>query len=126
MGCCILEEQPEGELCPTRYLSRSLTKPERVYSAAEGKHLTVVWAILQLRPYGKSAQFALRTTHQELPWILNLGDGCGRLARWRLQLMKYEFVLVYLARIKIKLPMHFLESVRVVKTPTSLSNKYPV
>ncbi|CAN8067637.1 unnamed protein product [Agarophyton chilense] len=91
VGCVLLQKQPDGDLLPIGDWSRSLNKAERSYSTTERECLAVVWAILHLRPYLEGARFTLRTNHHALRWILNLADASGRLARWRLRLMEYDF-----------------------------------
>ena len=54
-----------------------------------------MWAIITLRPYLKGVRFSLRTDHGPLQWIMNLADASGRLARWRLRLLEYEFDIQY-------------------------------
>ena len=95
VGCNLLQNQPNGDRLPIGYWSRALTPAEKNYSTTERECLAVVWAILTLRPYLQGVRFTLRTNHGPLQWILNLADAAGRLARWRLRLLEYEFDVQY-------------------------------
>ena len=95
LGCCLLQEQPDGALHPIGYWSRSLTTAEKNYSSTEKECLAIVWAVQHLRPYLEGQRFTIRTDHDALKWLLNLRDPRGRLARWSLRLQEYDFEIVY-------------------------------
>lgn len=80
---------------PIGFWSRGLTPAERNYSVVEKECLAVVWAVQILRPYLERSHFDLFTDHQALKWIMNLSDASGRLARWRLRLLEYDFTVQY-------------------------------
>lgn len=58
--------------------------------------------LLSLRPCPKSTRFEIQTDHDALKWISSLADACGRLARWRLPLYKFECYVVHFAGINQK------------------------
>ena len=95
IGCCLFQEQASGTRHPVGYWSRGLTSAERNYSTTEKECLAIVWAILQLRPYLEGKHFIIRTDHNSLRWVLNLADAQGRLARWRLRLLEFDFEVQY-------------------------------
>ena len=95
VGCCLLQEQPDGNLLPVGYWSRSLTPAEKNYSSTEKECLAIVWATLHLRPYLERSRFTIRTDHDALKWLLNLRDPRGRLARWGLRLQEFDFDIQY-------------------------------
>ena len=93
VGCALLQEQPEGGSRPVGYWSHALTDAERNYTTTEKECLAVVWRIFTLQPYLYGSAFNLRTDHEALRWVLNLGDSSGRLARWSLRLAEYDYEL---------------------------------
>ena len=40
-------------------------------------------------------RFLVRTDHHSLRWVLNLSDAQGRLARWRLRLLEFDYEVQY-------------------------------
>ena len=95
IGCCLFQTQPNGANHPVGYWSRGLTRAEKNYSTTEKECLAIVWSILHLRPYLQSRHFVVRTDHNSLRWVLNLADAQGRLARWRLRLLEFDFEVQY-------------------------------
>ena len=95
LGCCLLQEQPEGALHPIGYWSRTLSPAEKNYSSTEKECLAIVWAVQHLRPYLEGQRFTIRTDHDALKWLLNLRDPRGRLARWSLRLQEFDYEVVY-------------------------------
>jgi RNase H-like domain found in reverse transcriptase len=71
------------------------TSAEKNYSTTEKECLAIVWATLHLRPYLEGQNFIIRTDHHSQRWVLNLSDGQGRLARWRLRLLEFDYEVQY-------------------------------
>ena len=98
LGAVLLQQQDDSrptEWATVGYYSRTLTKEERNYSPTERECLAVVWAVTTLRPYVEGSHFTLRTDHNALRWMLTLNDPQGRLMRWRLRLMEYDYSIEY-------------------------------
>ena len=97
IGCTLLQQHEDGIRYPCGYWSRSLSSAERNYSAQERECLAIVWAISTLRPYLERTRFTVYTYHESLKWLLNLtaSESKGRLARWRLRLSEFDFVVTY-------------------------------
>jgi hypothetical protein len=95
LGCCLLQDQPDGKPLPLGYWSRTLNSAEQNYSTTEKECLTIVWAITHLRPYLEGADFTVRSDHHALRWVMKLSDAQGRLACWRLRLAEFTFKVEY-------------------------------
>lgn len=93
VGAVLLQQQPDGTTRPVGYWSRSLSPAERNYSTTERECLAVVWSVLLLRPYLEGTRFTVRTDHAALKWMLHMDSAHGRLARWRLRLAEYDYVV---------------------------------
>ena len=55
----------------------------------------VVWAIRTLRLYLEGSHFVVRTDHNALRWMMTLNDPIGRLMRWRLRFIDFDYEVVY-------------------------------
>jgi len=93
VGAVLLQEQPDQSTRPVGYWSRSLNAAERNYSTTERECLAMVWASLLLRPYVEGTRFTVRTHHAALKWMLHMNGAHGRLARWRLRLAEFDYVV---------------------------------
>jgi RNase H-like domain found in reverse transcriptase len=54
-----------------------------------------MWANLHLHLYLEGQKFIIRTDHHSLRWVLNSSDAQGRLARWRLRLLEFDYEVQY-------------------------------
>jgi RNase H-like domain found in reverse transcriptase len=95
IGCTLFQDQPDGSKHPIGYWSRGLTGAEKSYSTTEQECFAIVWAVLHLRPYLEGKRFVIRTDHDSIQWVLNLADAQGRLDRWRLRLLEFDFEVQY-------------------------------
>lgn len=95
IGCALMQTSEDGTRYPVGFWSRSLLPAERNYSASERECLAVIWAVQILRPYLERKHFTLYTDHSALKWMFDLVDVSGRLARWRLRLLEFDFTIKY-------------------------------
>jgi len=56
LGCCLQQQQSDGEYHPIDYYSRALLPAEKNYFATEIEALGVVWAVTYLRSYLEGAE----------------------------------------------------------------------
>ena len=98
IGAVLLQQQDKDD--PTSwatvgYWSKTLTNDQRNYSATERECYAVVRATLSLTPYIEGTKFVVRTDHNALRWMMTTNDPRGRLMRWRLRLMEFDYEIVY-------------------------------
>ena len=91
----VLTQVLDGEERAIAYASRTMTPDERNYTVTKQECLAVVWAIKKFRAYWKGYLFEVITDHSSLRWQYGLKDPSGRLARWALQLVQYEFTITH-------------------------------
>ena len=77
------------------YISRTLSRTERLYSATERELLSVIWSVEKLRCYLDCTKFKVITDHYSLKWLHNIKDPQGRLGRWCLRLQQFNFDVIH-------------------------------
>lgn len=88
----VLTQSLDGVEKVIAYMSKSLSKQERNYSATEREALAVLTAIDHWRCYLENGlKFTVFTDHSSLKWFFNLNNPTGRLARWGVRLSTYNF-----------------------------------
>jgi len=91
LGCCLLQQQPDGKYLPVGYFSNGLLPAEKNYTVTEIEGLGVVWAVGLLRPYIEGTKFLIRCDHKALKWILTT-TACTKnlLSRCRILLSEFD------------------------------------
>jgi hypothetical protein len=85
----------DGKEFVIAYAIRSNNNAETQYSLYEGEYLAAVWAIAYFRCYLYGNEFLLVIDHQPLKWLMESDKLIGKLARWALMLMEYDFKVVH-------------------------------
>lgn len=91
----VLSQVYDGQEHVICYVSRTLSRQERKYSATERELLAVLFAIEKLRCYLEYTKFTVITDHYSLKWLDNLKDPNGRLGRWILRLQQFNFDVIH-------------------------------
>ena len=98
LGAVLLQTQDNGQLRPTCYLSRSLSKAERNYAIIEKEALASTWACERLEKYILGVRFTLETDHKPLVPLLtstDLSKMPPRILRFRLRMMQYNLEVLH-------------------------------
>ena len=95
LGAVLAQEIEKGKEGVINYLSKSLNRAERNYSATEKEALAAVWGIKKNRCYLLGSPFKLVTDHKALKWLFNQKDPVGRVARWIDTLADYKYEIEY-------------------------------
>jgi len=93
VGCVLTQEQPDKSYKPVGSWSHPITGAEKNNSTMEKKCLAVDWALFMLRPNVQGTLFIVRTDHSALRCKLHMNGAHGRLARWRLRLSEFDYLV---------------------------------
>ena len=80
---------------PISYASCLLNSAERNYTTTEREALAMVYAINKFRHYLMSNLFVFFVDHMALVYLINKPHVSGRIARWLLLFLKFDFKVVY-------------------------------
>ena len=79
---------------PVSFASRQLTEAEMNYSTTEREGLAMVYAVKKFRHYLLATPFTFFVDHQALLYLVNKPCATGRIARWLLLLLEFDFSVV--------------------------------
>src|SRR6185312_3179077 len=85
----------DGHERPINYHSRTLNPHEQKYSITEREALAIIFGISKNRSYLIGRKFKIITDHHALCYLYSLRDPHGRVARWLLYLMNFDFEVDY-------------------------------
>ena len=91
----VLSQMQVGKERVIGYWSLQLDKAQPRYSTIEREALAVVSAIKEFYPYLYGFKFELVTDHNPLTSLKRLHDVGGRITRWILFLLQFDFSIVY-------------------------------
>ena len=92
---CILAQLGENKIdFPMSYASRQLNEAEKNYTTTEREGLGMVYAIKKFRHYLLANKFVFFTDHQVLLYLMNKPCNIGRIVRWSLILLEFDFTIV--------------------------------
>jgi hypothetical protein len=77
------------------YASRLLNIVEQNYSIIEREALAMVFALHKFRHYLLSSKFVFYANHMALVYLVNKPQVSGRIVRWLLLFLEYDFIIVY-------------------------------
>ena len=81
---------------PITFVSRGTTPAEQNYSSNELECLALVWALGKLRHHLYGRRFTFWTDNMALKWLYSKRDVEGKLARWVLDLQKFDLEIKHL------------------------------
>ena len=76
------------------YASKHLSDRETKWSTTE-KEAYAIHAVKTFYPYLYGRPFKVYTDHRPLQWLMNVQDPTGKLARWWLELQKFQIEIEY-------------------------------
>jgi hypothetical protein len=77
------------------YGSRLLNIREHNFNTIEKINLIMIFVLHKFRHYLLSNKFVFHVNHMALVYLVNKPHVSGRIARWLLLFLKYDFIIVY-------------------------------
>jgi hypothetical protein len=77
------------------HASRLLNSVERNYTTTKREALTMVYALHKFRHYLVNNQFVSYVDHMALVYLVNKPQVFGKITRWLLLFLEYDFKIVY-------------------------------
>ena len=105
LGAVLLQKQPNEELKPISYVSRSLTPTEQRYAQIEKEALVFTWACERFEDFLVGMDFHIHTDHKPLVLLFsckNLDELPIRVQRFRLHMMRYQFTISHVPGTSLK------------------------
>ena len=92
----MLAQNPTGKTDqPIAYASRLLSKAEKNYTTTEKEALAMVYAVNKFRHYLLDNRFIFYVDHLALQYLVSKPQVSGRLARWLLLSLEFDFKVIY-------------------------------
>ena len=92
----MLAQNPIGKIDQLiAYASRLLSKAEKNYTTTEKEALAMVYAVNKFHHYLLSNKFIFYVDHLALQYLVNKPQVSGRLTRWLLLFLEFDFKVIY-------------------------------
>ena len=100
VGAVLAHEMDDSSEKPIVFASRSLSKPKRAYCRQDKEALAVIFAVKKFHQFLYDRHFIIYTDHKPLIGLLSPGKAtppmaAGRMQRWALTLLAYEYEIIY-------------------------------
>ena len=79
---------------PISYASRQLNSAKKNYTTIEREGLGMVYDVKKFRHYLLANKFVFFTDHQALLYLVNKTSNTGRIVRWFIILLEFDFTVV--------------------------------
>ncbi|MCO5592031.1 hypothetical protein L7F22_046025 [Adiantum nelumboides] len=94
IGCILAQLGEKNMDFPISYSSRQLNSAEKNYTTTKRKGLGIIYAVKKFRHYLLSNKFVFFVDHQALLYLVNKPCSIGRIVRWFIILLEFDFTVV--------------------------------
>ena len=91
LGAVLTQDSGEGLDHPITFVSRRISKVERIYSTTECEGLAMVYALQKFRQCLLGCHFKMYMNHSMVKYLVNKHVLGGRICRWLLLFQEYDF-----------------------------------
>ena len=93
IGAILAQPREKNMDFPISYASRQLNSAEQNYTTTKGEGLGMVYAVKKFWHYLFANKFTFFVDHQALLYLVNKPCSTGRLVRWFLILLEFDFTI---------------------------------
>lgn len=93
IGCILAQPGEPNMNFPISYASRQLNMAEKNYTTREREGLTMVYAVKKFCHYLLENKFVFFVDHQSLLYVVNKPCCTGRIVRWFVILLEFDFMI---------------------------------
>ena len=93
IGCILAQPGEHNMDFPISYASRQLNMAEKNYTTTEREGLTMVYAVKKFCHYLLANKFVFFVDHQALLYLVNKPCSTGRIVRWFVILLEFDFTV---------------------------------
>ncbi|MCO5555292.1 hypothetical protein L7F22_008837 [Adiantum nelumboides] len=94
IGCILAQPGEKNMDFSISYFSRQLNNAEKNYTTTEREGLGMIYAVKKFRRYLLSNKFVFFVDHQALLYLVNKPCSTGRIVRWFIILLEFDFMVV--------------------------------
>ena len=94
IGCVLAQPGEHNMDFQVSYANRQLNSAEKNYTTTEREGLGMIYAVKKYRHYLLANKFVFFTDHQALLYLVNKPCNTGRIVRWFLILLEFDFTVV--------------------------------
>src|SRR5271156_6467063 len=109
---------------PVSYASRQLNSAEKNYTTIEREGLAMIYAVKKFRHYLLANKFIFFVDHQALLYLVNKPCATGRIIRWFVILLEFDFKVAVKKGIKHRRADH-LSRITSGEAPTGVDDELP-
>ena len=124
IGCILAQPGEHNMDFPISYASRQLNIAEKNYTTTEREGLTMVYAVKKFRHYLLANHFVFFVDHQALLYLVNKPCSTGRIVRWFVILLEFDFTVAVKKGLTHKRADH-LSRITNGEEPTGVDDDLP-
>ena len=124
IGCVLAQPHEHNMDFPVSYASRQLNSAEKNYTTTEREGLGMIYAVKKYRHYLLANKFVFFTNHQALLYLVKKPCNTGRIVRWFLILLEFDFTVVVKKGITHQRADHLSRLING-ETPVEVSDDLP-
>jgi hypothetical protein len=121
MGAMLAQNVTRNSDQPVVYIYRLLNKTKQNYSTTKRETLIMVFSLHKFKHYFMNNKFVFYVDHMALVYLVNKPQVLGKIVRWLLLFLEYDFIIMYKPNITHVVTYVLLRLLDIIK-PTNVLN----